>query len=56
MEVWPLPHELPRVRLGPVRTRGRTVTVEMDEQRVVVELDGERHGGPRGQPLRVGWE
>ena len=56
VEVWPLPHELPRVRLGPVRTRGCTVTVEMDEERVVVKLDGERHAGPRGQPLRVGWE
>ncbi len=56
VEVWPLPHELPQVRLGPVRTRCRAVTVEMDEERVVVELDGERHGGPRGQPLRVGWE
>ena len=55
VELWPLPHGLPRVRLGPVRARGRVVSVEMDEERVVVELDGERLGGPRGQPLRVGW-
>ncbi len=55
VEVWPLPHELPRVRLGPVRARGRTVAVEVDERRVAVEVDGEWHEGPRGEPLRVDW-
>ena len=55
VEVWPLPHELPRVTLGPVRARGRVVEVAVDEERVAVEVDGEWHDGPRGEPLRVGW-
>ena len=55
VEVWPLPHELPRVTLGPVRARGRVVAVVVDEGRVAVEVDGEWHDGPRGEPLRVGW-
>ncbi len=55
VEVWPLPHELPRVSLGPVRARGRTVAVEVDEGRVAVEVDGERYESARGEPLRVGW-
>ena len=56
MEVWPLPHELPRVTLGPVRARGRVVSVEVDEGRVSVEVDGEWYDGPREEPLRVGWK
>ena len=55
VEAWPLPHELPRVTLGPVRARGRSVAVAVDEGRVTVEVDGERREGPRGEPLRVGW-
>ena len=55
VEVWPLPHELPRVTLGPVRARGRAVSVEVDEGRVAVEVDGQWYDGPRGEPLRVGW-
>ena len=55
VEVWPLPHDLPRVTLGPVRARGRVVAVAVDEERVTVEVDGARHEGPRGEPLRVGW-
>ena len=56
VEVWPLPHELPRVTLGPVRARGRTVSVELDGERVSLRVDGERFGGARNRPLRVGWE
>ena len=56
VEAWPLPHELPRVTLGPVRARGRVVSVEVDESGVAVELDGRRFEGPRGEPLRVGWD
>ena len=55
VEVWPLPHELPRVALGPVRARGRVVSVEVDEGRVWIEVDGERCEGSRDRPLRVGW-
>ncbi|MDE2875808.1 MAG: hypothetical protein OXQ93_10225, partial [Gemmatimonadota bacterium] len=55
VEVWPLPHELPRVTLGPVRARGRAVSVEVDGGRVAVEVDGQWYDGPRGEPLRVGW-
>ena len=55
VEVWPLPHELPRVALGPVRTRGRVVSVEVDEGRVWIEVDGVRCEGSRDRPLRVGW-
>ncbi len=55
VEAWPLPHEVPRVSLGPVRTRGRVVSVEVDEGRVTVDVDGNRFEGPRGEPLRVGW-
>ena len=56
VEVWPLPHGLPRVKLGPVRARGRAVAVDVDGGRVSVEVDGEWHDGPREEPLRVGWE
>ena len=55
VEVWPLPHELPRVTLGPVRARGRAVAVEVDGGRVSVKVDGEWYDGPREEPLRVGW-
>ena len=55
VEVWPLPHELPRVALGPVRARGRVVSVEVDEGRVWIEVDGVRCEGSRDRPLRVGW-
>lgn len=55
VEVWPLPHDLPRVTLGTVRARGHAVSVEVDEGRVAVEVDGEWYDGPRGEPLRVGW-
>ena len=56
VEVWPLPHDLPRVTLGPVRARGHVVAVQVDEGRVAVEVDGEWFDGPREEPLRVGWE
>ena len=56
VEVWPLPHELPRVALGPVRARGREVSVEVDEGRVWIEVDGARYEGSRDRPLRVGWD
>ena len=56
VEVWPLPHELPRVTLGPVRARGREVSVEVDEGRVWIEVDGARYEGSRDRPLRVGWD
>ncbi len=55
VEVWPLPHELPRVALGPVRARGRVVSVEVDEGRVWIEVDGVRCEGSRDRQLRVGW-
>ena len=55
LEVWPLPHGLARVSMGPVRTRGRAVSVELDGPRVTLVVDGGRYDGPRGQPLRVGW-
>ncbi|MYG76258.1 MAG: hypothetical protein F4198_11835 [Acidobacteria bacterium] len=56
VEVRPLPHELPRVRLGPVRARGRRVAVELDEGRVSLAVDGTRYEGPRERALRVEWE
>ena len=56
VEVWPLPHGLPRVRLGPVRVRGRRVAVALDERRITLSVDGERYEGPRERPLRVRWE
>ena len=56
VEVWPLPHELPRVSLGPVRARGHSITVVVDGGRVSVVVDGERHEGSREQPLQVGWD
>ena len=56
VEVWPLPHELPRVALGPVRVRGREVSVEVNEGRVWIEVDGARYEGSRDRPLRVGWD
>ena len=56
VEVWPLPHELPQVTLGPVRTRGRALSVELDGARVSLQVNGERFEGSRERPLRVGWE
>ena len=56
VEVWPLPHGLSRVRLGPVRVRGRNVAVELDEGRVLLAVDGERTEGTRERALGVGWE
>ncbi len=55
LEVKPLPHDLPRVRLGPVRVRGRRVAVRIDEERVSLTVDGERTLGTRGEALRVAW-
>ena len=56
VEVWPLPHELPQVTLGPVRTRGRVLSVELDGARVSLQVNGERFEGSRERPLLVGWE
>ena len=56
VEVRPLPHGLSRVRLGPVRVRGRSVAVELDDGRTSLAVDGTRYEGPREPALRVGWE
>ena len=56
VELRPLPHGLPHVRLGPVRARDRTVSVELDGETMRLSVDGERYEGPRDQPLRVDWE
>ncbi len=55
IEVRPLPDGPPRVSLGPVIARGRALRVEVEPGRVSVAIDGERYGGPRGEPLRVPW-
>ncbi len=54
-KVWPLPHGLPNVAMGPVRTRGHTVSVELAGDRAALTVDGRRHEGPRDRPLRVPW-
>jgi len=56
VEVVALPHALSRVRLGPVRVRGRSVAVELDDGRTSLAVDGTRYEGPRERALRVGWE
>ena len=56
VEVRPVPHGQKHVSMGPVTARGRTLHVALDEHRVTVTVDGERHSGPRGKPLRVAWE
>ena len=56
VEVRPLPHGQPHVSMGPVTTRGRTVSVSLDEDRATLTVDGERYGGPRGEPLSVAWD
>ena len=53
--VWPLPHGFRHVALGPVRTRGHTVAVQITADRVALTVDGRRHGGPRDHPLTVRW-
>ena len=53
--VWPLPHRFQHVALGPVRTRGHTVAVEVAGNRVALTVDGRRRDGPRDRPLKVGW-
>ncbi|MDE2979885.1 MAG: hypothetical protein OXU74_01710 [Gemmatimonadota bacterium] len=55
IEVRPLPNGPARVALGPVTARGRTVSVEVEPERVSVTVDGERFDGPRGEGLRVRW-
>ena len=54
-KVWPLPHGLRDVALGPVRTRGRTVSVELAGDRAALTVDRQRQEGPRDRPLRVPW-
>ncbi len=56
IEVRPLPHGLAHVSMGPVTARGRRLRVALDEDRTSVTVDGERFEGPRGEPLRVGWD
>ena len=53
--VWPLPHGLQDVAMGPLRTRGRTVSVRLTGDRTTLTVDGRRHDGPRDRPLRVPW-
>ena len=55
LEVRPLPHGLAHVSMGPVRTRGHAISVELGDSRVSVTVDADRYDGPRGEPLRVGW-
>jgi len=54
-QVWPLPHGLRDVAMGPVRTRGHSVSVELSGDRAALTVDGRRHEGPRDRPLRVPW-
>ena len=56
LEVRPLPHGLAHVSMGPVRTRGRSVSVELAESRATLVVDGERYDGVRGELLHVDWE
>ncbi|MDE2878082.1 trehalase family glycosidase [Candidatus Palauibacter soopunensis] len=55
IEVRPLPNGPARVSLGPAVARGRTVSVEVEPERVSATVDGERFDGPRGEGLRVRW-
>ena len=55
VEVHPLPHGQMHVRMGPVTARGRTLSVALDAERAILTVDGERHSGPCGTPLRVPW-
>ena len=55
LEVHPLPHGLAHVSMGPVRTRGSEVSVELAGPRVSLTVDGERYDGSRDEPLRVPW-
>jgi len=54
-QVWPLPHGLRDVAMGPVQTRGHSVSVELTGDRAALTMDGRRHDGPRDRPLRVPW-
>ena len=55
VEVRPLPHAFEHVSMGPVAARGRQVCVELDGERAVLTVDGERFSGPRERGLSVGW-
>ena len=52
---WPLPHQFQHVALGPVKTRGHAVSVEITADSVALTVDGRRHEGPRDHPLTVRW-
>ena len=55
IEVRPLPDGPPRVSLGPVIARDRTLHVEVEPTRLSLSVDGQQFDGPRGEPLRVQW-
>ena len=55
VEVRPLPGGPVRVSLGPVFARGRELRIEVEPERVSVEVDGERFDGLRGEALQVPW-
>ena len=55
VEARPLPHGLENVSMGPVAARGRELAVELEGDRVVLIVDGERFSGTRDRGVRVGW-
>ena len=55
IELHPLPHDMPRVLLGPVRLRGSVIEVEVSPDHVELSCEGRSFVGPRGAPVRLAW-
>ena len=53
--IHPLPHELPKVAVGPVSVRGRAADVWVTPDQVGIRMGNGTWEGERGRPLTIEW-